>query len=289
MQDNFPRPAMVASNGIRLAVHEAGSGPPVVLLHGFPELAYSWRHQLPALAAAGYRAIAPDLRGYGGSDKPPTVGDYRMELLLADITGLLEALALERAVFVGHDWGALLLWQLALLRPDVMRGLVALNIPFMPRSARDPVDMMRARFGDNYYIVNFQDSDEADRRFAADPARFINTMMRRGQITRAAYDQLPAARKVIDLLAALDRDAPGGESLLNAGELAYYAAAFAAGGFTAPINWYRNWSANWAAAAGLPQHVSLPTLFLGRLRTTWSSHRSRSRPCGRMSMTWKFT
>jgi pimeloyl-ACP methyl ester carboxylesterase len=263
MRNDFPAPRFVDSNGIRLAVHEAGSGPSVILLHGFPELAYSWRHQLPALAAAGYRAIAPDLRGYGRSDKPPAVGDYRLDILLDDLTGLLDAYDLRQAIFVGHDWGALLLWQLALTRPEVMRGLVCLNIPFMPHGDRDPVDLMRERLGDDFYIVNFQDSDEADRSFARDPARFINNVMRRGQITRARYDGLPRQRKVISLLAAMEHDTPGGEPLLDDEELGYYAAAFAAGGFTGPINWYRNWSENWAAGAGIEQVVRVPTLFIG--------------------------
>ncbi|MDZ7645039.1 MAG: alpha/beta hydrolase [Woeseiaceae bacterium] len=171
---DFPAPRHVACNGIRLAVHEAGDGPAVLLLHGFPELAFSWRHQLPALAAAGYRAVAPDLRGYGGSDKPAAVEAYRMDRLLADVADLIGTTGTAPVVLVGHDRGALLAWQLALVCPDLLAGLACLNIPFMPRTEQDPIDLMRERFGPDFYIVNFQDSIEADRRFSADPARFID-------------------------------------------------------------------------------------------------------------------
>jgi len=128
MTNPFPAPDYIDTNGIRMAVHEQGVGPPVILLHGFPELAFSWRHQLPALATAGYRAIAPDQRGYGATDKPGSVSDYTIQNLIADLGGLLDALSLERALFIGHDWGALVLWQMALLKPERMAGLINLKI-----------------------------------------------------------------------------------------------------------------------------------------------------------------
>ncbi len=259
----FPEPVMIETNGICMAVHSEGSGPPVVLLHGFPELAYSWRHQLPALAAAGYRAIAPDLRGYGGTDKPTGVSDYAIDTLIADVTGLLDALQLPRAFFIGHDWGALLLWQMALVVPQRIAGLVALNIPFLPRPAVDPVALMRDRLGPDFYIVNFQDSSEADRRFAEDPARFIDRMMRRRPITRERFDGLPRQHKTMSLLALLDRPQAAGDPLLDEVELSVYAAAFAKGGFTGPINWYRNWSRNWAASEYVEQRIRVPALFIG--------------------------
>ena len=263
MSDHFPEPRMVPSNGIELAVYEQGEGPAVILLHGFPELAFSWRHQLPALAAAGYRAIAPDQRGYGGSSIPPDVTDYTIQTLIGDIEGLMSALGLAEAAFVGHDWGALLLWQMALTAPERMSVLVNLNVPFIARPPNDPIAMMRERLGDSFYIVNFQDSDEADRTFAADVPHFFNVMMRRGQITRAQFERLPRERRVLSLLKAMGREQPSGEPLLADEELAVYVDAFSAGGFTGPINWYRNWSANWASTAGVPQTVNVPTLFIG--------------------------
>jgi pimeloyl-ACP methyl ester carboxylesterase len=259
----FPEPAFVASNAIRMAVYEQGDGPPVVLLHGFPELAFSWRHQLPALAAAGYRAIAPDLRGYGRSDVPPDVRDYRIEALIADVHGLLDALELESATFVGHDWGALVLWQMAMRAPQRIERLVILNIPHYARPPVDPIQIMRERFGDDFYIVNFQDSDEADTAFARDPVHFFDVMMRRGQISRAQFDQLPAAMKSLSLLKVMARNESSGEPLLSENERNYYADAFARTGFTGAINWYRNWTRNWETQAAFDARIGIPTLFIG--------------------------
>ncbi|MFQ6003984.1 MAG: alpha/beta fold hydrolase [Woeseia sp.] len=246
-----------------MAVYQQGDGPTVILLHGFPELGFSWRHQLPALAAAGYRAIAPDQRGYGATDKPGSVGDYTIQDLIADLTGLLDALSFESAVFVGHDWGALVLWQMALLEPDRMTGLINLNIPFIARTPIDPITLMRDYLGDDFYIVNFQDANEADLKCDADPAHVFDVLMRRNQATRAGFESLPKEKKVFSLLAALARSEPNGEPLLSEAERATYTEAFTAGGFTGPINWYRNWSHNWSSTADVQQTVNVPTLFIG--------------------------
>lgn len=260
---DFPAPRYVKTNGVRLAVYEQGEGPPVVLLHGFPELAFSWRHQLPALAAAGYRAIAPDQRGYGRSDVPPDVRDYRIEELIADIHGLLDALELDSATFVGHDWGALVLWQMAMRAPQRIDRMVILNIPHYPRLPVDPIEVMRERFGDDFYIVNFQDSDEADHAFARDPAHVFDVMMRRGQISRQQFDQLPAEMKTLSLLNAMARSHGSGDPLLTDAERDHFAAAFARTGFTGAINWYRNWTLNWETQAAFDERITIPTLFIG--------------------------
>jgi pimeloyl-ACP methyl ester carboxylesterase len=259
----FPEPAFIQTNGIRMAMYEQGDGPPVILLHGFPELAFSWRHQLPALAAAGFRAIAPDQRGYGRTDVPAEVRDYRIEELIADVHGLLDALELDTATFVGHDWGSLLLWQMAMRAPERIERMVILNIPHYPRLPVDPIQVMRERFGDDFYIVNFQDSDEADRTFADDPVHFFDMMMRRGQISREQFDQLPREVKALSLLKLVARSHGSGEPLLTDAERDYFAAAFANSGFTGPINWYRNWTLNWETQDGYDQRIRIPTLFIG--------------------------
>lgn len=259
----FPQPQRITSNGIELAVYEDGQGEPVVLLHGFPELAYSWRFQIPALAAAGYRAIAPDLRGYGGSDKPAGVEHYSLQDLMADITGLLDKLDLQAAHIVAHDWGALIGWQLALHVPDRLLSLVALNIPHFPRTPFEPIAAMRATKGDDFYIVNFQDSDAADRKCAENPGWVFDVMMRKKTITREHFNQLPAAMQSFSLLAALDRSELTGEALLTPADKQIYVDAFTAGGFTAPINYYRNWTHNWEATDAVDQTVTVPTLFVG--------------------------
>lgn len=259
----FPPARVVDCGDIRMAVHESGAGPPVILVHGFPELAYSWRHQIPALATAGYRVIAPDMRGYGGSDKPQEASSYTIEHLIGDLTGLLDALSIERAVFAGHDWGAMLLWQMALLVPQRMAGLINLNIPHIPRPPINPLTYMRLKLGKDFYIVNFQDSDEADKRFAEDPRRFIDTMMRRRPVGKEINLSTPKKRLPLSLLAMLDQEKPVGDALLSEDELDVYADAFAAGGFTGPINWYRNWKHNWKSTKKVSQHVTIPSLFVG--------------------------
>ena len=261
----FPKPRFVETNGIRMAVYEEGQGEPVVFLHGFPELAFSWRYQLPAVAAAGYRAIAVDQRGYGQSSVPPNVDDYGIDCLVGDVLGLLDELDIERATFVGHDWGAFVLWHMSLLHPERMDRQAILNIPFSPRPPIDPIVLFRQQLGDDFYIVNFQDSDEADRTFASDPAHFFDTLMRKNQVSRREFDQMPPERRSISLLQIFGRSESSGDPLLADAERDVFAGAFAKTGFTGPINWYRNWTANWERLAGVPQVVEVPTLFIGAM------------------------
>ncbi|PKH93586.1 hypothetical protein CRG98_049829, partial [Punica granatum] len=149
----------VKVNGISMHVAEKGEGPVVLLLHGFPELWYTWRHQILALSSLGYRAVAPDLRGYGDSEAPPSPASYTSLSIVGDLVALLDALVGpgEQAFVVGHDWGAIIAWYLSLYRPDRVRALINLSVPFTPRNpARKPIDTFRAVYGDNYYICRFQ-------------------------------------------------------------------------------------------------------------------------------------
>jgi soluble epoxide hydrolase / lipid-phosphate phosphatase len=205
----------IQTNGIRMAVYEAGpeTGQPVVLLHGFPELAYSWRHQIPVLAAAGYRVIVPDLRGFGLTDCPSHVEDYDLAHLLGDVIGLLDALKIEKAIWIGHDWGGLLAWQLPLFYPERTFGVIGVNTPFIPHWGlwlhpeeikdfapeaymfdpnRDPVEQMREVYNPDMYVVMFHDGDEADRLLLHDTRRTFRTIMRGNAITAGDYEKLPA-------------------------------------------------------------------------------------------------
>lgn len=147
----------VTTNGINMHVASIGSGPAVLFLHGFPELWYSWRHQLLSLSSLGYRAIAPDLRGYGDSDAPPSVTDYTVFHIVGDLVGLLDALGIDQVFLVGHDWGAIIAWQFCLFRPDRIKALVNTSVAFSPRNpSRKPIDGFRALFGDDFYICRFQ-------------------------------------------------------------------------------------------------------------------------------------
>ena len=250
------------SNGLDMAVYEQGEGPPVIFLHGFPELAYSWRHQLPAVAAAGHRAIAVDLRGYGRTGGPPDVASYAMRNLLQDLNGLMDGLDLESATLVGHDWGALLMWHFAMTAPERVDSLVGLNIPHVPRPPVDPIELFRKRFGNDFYIVNFQDNDDADRAFEANPRQLFTALMRKNALPRAAYDSLPPEQKVISLLRLMENPSPAGEPLLSGSELDCFVAAFENSGFSRPIHWYRNWSGNWREFAGVDEVIEIPTLFI---------------------------
>jgi pimeloyl-ACP methyl ester carboxylesterase len=137
-------------NGVRMAYYESGprAGVPVIFCHGFPELAFSWRHQLKAFAGAGRWAIAPDQRGYGLTDRPAAVEAYDIEQLTGDLVGLLDHLGVEKAIFCGHDWGGIVVWQMALRHPERVAGVIGVNTPFMPRSPVDPIAIMRQRMGE---------------------------------------------------------------------------------------------------------------------------------------------
>ncbi len=259
----FPDPHFVTSNGIRMAVYEEGEGPAVIMVHGFPELAFSWRHQLPALAQAGFRTIAPDMRGYGQTESPAGVDQYTVAKLISDLQGLLDTLEISRATFVGHDWGAFVLWQMAMLAPERIDGLVILGIPHYPRLPIDPIALFRQKFGDDFYIVNFQDSDAADKAFEKNPGHLFDMMMRKNQITRQQFEQLPPQMRVLSLLKMMERTESSGEALLSDDERSYFVDAFTNTGFTNPINWYRNWSRNWRELAGINQIINIPTLFIG--------------------------
>ncbi|GAB7143955.1 alpha/beta fold hydrolase [Mycobacterium riyadhense] len=258
---------LVDTNGLQLHVIEAGDrGAPVVILaHGFPELAYSWRHQIPALAEAGYHVLAPDQRGYGGSSCPEAIEAYNIHELTADMVGLLDHVGAERAVWIGHDWGAIVVWNAPLLHPDRVAGVAALSVPVVPRPRTPPTQALRDRFGENFfYILYFQEPGVADAELSRDPARTMRRMI--GGL------QLPGDRS-----AALRMLAPGPEGFIDrlpepAGlpdwisqdELDHYISEFTRTGFTGGLNWYRNFDRNWETTAELNgATISVPCLFIG--------------------------
>jgi pimeloyl-ACP methyl ester carboxylesterase len=256
----------VATNGVDLRLVEAGEGFPVVLAHGFPELAYSWRHQIPALAAAGCHVMAPDQRGYGRSSRPDAIDDYDIAHLTGDLVGLLDDAGEERAVFVGHDWGALVVWQLALLHPERVAGVVGMSVPFIPRGPMPPVQVMRQVFGDMFfYIVYFQEPGVADADLGRDPARtmrglLVSLVTEGADPERVATAMANDGRGFVDRLPEVDT-LPG---WLSEDELAFYVSEFSRTGFTGGINWYRNMDRNWELTervAGVK--VTMPSLFIG--------------------------
>lgn len=258
MKTSFPEPTFYHSNGINMAVYEQGEGFPVILAHGFPELAYSWRYQMSALANAGYRAIAPDQRGYGLTDKPEPVEAYDIHHLCGDMAGLMDALDLKKAIFVGHDWGGPVVWNMPLLFPDRVAGVVGMSVPFSPRGESDPVAFLEQLFGPDHYIVHFnRQPGVADAAFARDPRNFFNNIFR----TRMwGGDNAPSEPASFDvsLMNMLDMTDPPGEPLMSEEEMDVFVEAFTKGGFTGPINWYRNITRNWETSADLVQRIDVP-------------------------------
>lgn len=253
-------------NGIDIAYYEVGprgQGVPLIFCHGFPELAFSWRHQLAACEAAGVWAIAPDQRGYGLTERPAAVTDYDMEHLTGDLVGLLDHLGAAKGVFVGHDWGGIVVWQLPLMHPDRVAGIVGLNTPFMRRAPIDPIEGMRKVFGEDMYIVWFQKPGVADAALAADVDKTMRFFMRRpAAIQQVAAPTGGSTFAFGDALKAWDK-ADTANQLLNADELAGFVETFQATGFTGGINWYRNFSRNWERSADLPTRIDgVPCLMI---------------------------
>jgi pimeloyl-ACP methyl ester carboxylesterase len=235
----------------RLSVYEAGErgAPAVVFSHGFPELAYSWRHQLPALADAGFHAIAPDQRGYGGSDQPDEVEAYDIVHLTGDLISILDAFDIERAVFVGHDWGGMIVWQMPFRHVERVAGIVGVNTPHFPRLPMRPIEMLRSAVGDNFYIVWFQTPDEPDRELAANGHVVLDHMLRRGRDPEALRER--AMNPDVTMVEAVVNAPPEllGPPMLSPEDLAVYVDTFHRTGFTGGINWYRNFDRNWELGA----------------------------------------
>lgn len=228
----------IETNGVALAVDDQGSGDAVVLLHGFPELAYSWRYQIPALVDAGYRAVSFDQRGYGASSKPPNVTDYSLEILVEDVIGLLDRLGIDKATVIGHDWGSIVGWTAAIVHPDRISRVVSLNVPYRGACVGFPTtDVIRDKLADRFgYVLMFQDEGVVEAMFAADPGAWL--------------------RGIFSMVA-------GNKDFLTDDEFNVFADAFRAGGVTGPVNWYRNIDANAEKFASyLDAPISQPTLML---------------------------
>ncbi len=266
----WPAPNYVRTNGgLRMAVHEAGTeGVPVVLSHGFPELAYSWRHQLPSLSGAGFRVLAPDQRGYGATQRPLAVEAYDILELCADLVGLLDARGIEKAVFVGHDWGGGVVWAMPRLHSDRVLGVVGVNTPTGPQPPQPPIESLRRIRGENNYVVAFQEPYKAEDVLEADTEKTFRTFMRRGMWNAEEFNRLPAdaPERKFQLLETIKRGSPEslqGELLLTEAELARFVGVYDRTGFTGGVNWYRNIDRNWELMKDVDQKIDQPCLYIG--------------------------
>jgi epoxide hydrolase A/B len=251
----------VATNGIALNVAEQGDGPLVLLLHGFPESWYSWRHQFAPLAAAGYHVAAPDMRGYGNSDKPAEISAYNQVEVMRDVIGLIDAFEQKSAVVIGHDWGAPTAWGCALHHPERVHAVGALSVPFMPRSPTAPMAAMRETFkGQFFYQLYFQAPGVAEAEFERD----IRTSLRKFLVLGAGGTDLfevPVKGPDDDLLSSL----PDPERLpawLGEDDLDFYAAEFTRSGMRGPLNYYRNHDLTWRLTEAAPDTIGQPAMFV---------------------------
>lgn len=264
---------IIECNGIHINIAEQGEGPLVLLVHGFPESWFSWRHQIDDLAAAGFRVVAPDMRGYGKSDTPQAIDQYTILHLVGDMIGILDALGAPTAVIVGHDWGASVAWQAALTRPDRFKAIAALSVPFRPRAKALPTSLMPRTETAQFYQLYFQEPGPAEAELGRDPRATIRNML-----FGASGDGVAAARAAV----AAGGPAPnlgmvpkGGGSLQGPGapatlpswisesDIDHYGEEFKRTGFRGALNYYRNIDRNWeitGALAGV--QVSIPALYM---------------------------
>jgi epoxide hydrolase A/B len=257
-------------NGIEMHIAEQGSGPLVLLCHGFPESWYSFRHQLPALAAAGYHAVAPDMRGYGQTSRPEAVDQYTILHLVGDMVALLDVLGEESALIVGHDWGASVAWAAALLRPDRFRGVAGLSVPFRRRGPRPPTQLMPRTESEVFYQLHFQAPGLADAELARNPRDAIARLLFGGSGNAPQVVTQQGALRFDGMVTRggsfMDRLGPAPESLppwLTESDIDHYAADFERTGFSGGLNWYRNMDRNWELLAPFQgAQIQVPALFI---------------------------
>ena len=256
---DFPKSTLVPVNGVVLEVFEAGQenrGNPIVLCHGWPEHAFSWRHQVPALVSAGYHVIVPNQRGYGKSSRPGDVTDYDIEHLSGDLVALLDHYGYDDATFVGHDWGAMVVWGLTLLHPKRVKRVINLSLPYQERGAMPWIEVMEQFLGDDFYFVHFnRHPGVADAVLDENAFRFLRNLYRK--------NVPPAAPEPGMVMINLARaETPLGEPVMSDSELAVFVSAFEASGFTGGINWYRNLDRNWHLLADVDPVIQQPALMI---------------------------
>jgi pimeloyl-ACP methyl ester carboxylesterase len=259
----MPTLSFVETNGIDMAIYEQGSGPAIVFCHGFPELAFSWRHQIDAVAAAGYHALAPDQRGYGLTGGPEDPAQYDMQIFCDDLAGLLDAKGIDKAVFCGHDWGGVVVWAMGRLHPDRCLGIIGLNTSVGPDGFPAPNGIVRTP---NYYVATFMALGRAEAVLEADVRKTFDFILSRGGIWDAeAFAQMPedSDERQMNLLAMLERDNPPGDPFLSEEVMQYFTETFEVTGFTGGLNWYRAIPRTRQILANGATRIEVPCLYVG--------------------------
>jgi pimeloyl-ACP methyl ester carboxylesterase len=259
----------IETNGIHMHVAECGSGPLVLLCHGFPESWYSWRHQLQALAEAGFRAVAPDMRGYGQTDRPEAIDQYTLLHLVGDMVGLLDVLGAETAVIAGHDWGAPVAWHSALLRPDRFSAVIGLSVPFWPRSPVRPTSLMPQTDDAIFYQLYFQTPGVAEAELEGDVSRSIRTLLYSASGDSPGRENAAASGHGVGMVprhgSFLSRmtEPASLPPWLSDADVAYYVEEFTRTGFRGGLNWYRNIDRGWELLAAFADaRVNVPALYI---------------------------
>jgi pimeloyl-ACP methyl ester carboxylesterase len=245
----------VSINGLSFHIAESGHGPLVLLCHGFPECWYSWRHQLPALAEAGFHAVAPDMRGFGQTEAPEDIGDYTLGHNIADMVQLVSALGEKQAVIIGHDWGAPVAWNSALVRPDIFRAVVAMSVPYRARQPVAPLQALRDAGTTNFYWLYFQTPGVAEAEFEHDVDRTVRTMLYGKGVSLMLK---PGQGFFAD--ATIPQQLP---SWLTDEDISYFVETYKRSGYRGGLNLYRNIDRNWELSGGWEGlKVQQPALFI---------------------------
>ncbi len=255
----FPTPKMISINGIELEVFEAGKenyGNPIVLCHGWPEHAYSWRYQVSPLVEAGYHVIIPNQRGYGNSSTPQDVTQYDIQHLTGDLVALLDYYQYETAIFVGHDWGASVVWNMALLHKDRVSKMINLCLPYQIRGEVPWIDFMEQFLGEDYYFVHFnKQPGVADAILDANTSQFLNNLYRKNV-------PLQAPQEGMEMINLAEATSALGDPVMSTEDLAVYISGFEKNGFTPSINWYRNLNKNWHILSNVSPIIQHETLMI---------------------------
>lgn len=265
----------------------ASSGPPggplLLLVHGWPECWYSWRRQIPFLAQAGYRVLAPDLRGFGGSEAPRQVDAYRIDRLVDDMKWIVRAEGRDQAIIIGHDWGAVVAWHAALLDPEMFYAVAALSVPYLGLPPAPPTKIWRHRYGDRfYYILYHQEPGVAEAEYAANPEGLLRMLLAAPDTPRAAPDISDPNASAGGFIGRWGRPLQS-PPWLSDSELDYYLEQYHNSGFHGGLNLYRNFDANWQFMENKPQRIDVPALYIVGSRDLVVQRRSRSELESRLS------
>ncbi|WP_411816530.1 alpha/beta fold hydrolase [Hyphococcus sp. DH-69] len=263
----FPNPKPIKAGETTFAVYEADGDPdrkrpPVLLVHGWPEIAYTWKNQLGPLADAGFRVIAFDLKGFGYSDAPKDPSLYDAKTITEEFCGLLDALEIDKAIFCGHDWGGSLIWSMAQLHPERVAGAIGLCTPLRRRAPVEPISILRKRFGDIHYFVQFQTPEVPETLFATDVERFVKLMFRR-PVARDKWAAL--VPDIFDVPGRFKNASEPSDSgmIISPEDAQVYIDAYRHSGFHGGINLYRNVDENWRYMANRDEMVRVPSLWVG--------------------------